>query len=471
MKRLLNILVFFVLASAAMAQEETRIVDSLLQEMARQEGYEKAETMQELSRAFVEISYDECVSIGEKAIEESAKTGDIPLLSQAYWKLGLSYLEHYDFDLAHQCFEQASELLSNSKQTELTMLVLDYKGRVELLMGEFDLALSTYQKALEVSENLGDQLNSADVINNMAYIFFNQDELDKSLDYFENARRRYMQLGDTLSIAQCDNNISNIYIQWQQYDQAKKVLQRAIPVFLEYNDEGSLAHAYHNFGLIYATGHVNLDSAMVYLQKSVICAENVGDETVLIEDEIETANILMLLGHEREALDLYQTALHSSESMGYMKGLLEAYRYMGIYYNEKGDFTTSAVYLKRCMDLAQEKGNQLLANTVRPYLIADYAHLGHFAEMKKELGLFEDDYTAIFSESNELSEELSRLRYYYDGLLQQYDTQNAQIETLQTQRNHYRLAFFGLLALVLFAVVLFLAYKIVRKKRAKSVNP
>ena len=467
MKRLLLIVFLAVCSIWAFAQEDTHVVDSLLNEMARQEGYEKAETMQELSRAFFDISFDECISIGEKAIEESAKTGDTPLLSQAYWKLGLSFLEHYDFDLAHDCFETASELLSNSKETELTMLVLDYKGRVELLMGEFDMALSTYQKALDVSEKLDDQLNSADVINNIAYIYFSQDELDKSLDYFENARRRYVQLGDSLSIAQCDNNISNIYVQWQQYDQAKKVLQRAIPVFLEYNDEGSLAHAYHNFGLIYATGHVNLDSALLFLQKSVICAENVGDETILIENEIETANILMLLGRDREAMDFYQSALHSSESMGYLNGLLEAYRHVGIYYNGKGDFTTSAVYLKRCMDLAEEKGNQLLANIVRPYLIANYAHLGHFAEMKKELGLLKDDYTAVFSESNELSEELLHLKYNYEGLLQQYESQNDQLQTLQSQLDQYRLAFFGLLAIALFALAFLVTYKIVRKKRAK----
>lgn len=467
MKRLLLIVFLAVCSIWAFAQEDTHVVDSLLNEMARQEGYEKAETMQELSRAFFDISFDECISIGEKAIEESAKTGDTPLLSQAYWKLGLSFLEHYDFDLAHDCFETASELLSNSKETELTMLVLDYKGRVELLMGEFDMALSTYQKALDVSEKLDDQLNSADVINNIAYIYFSRDELDKSLDYFENARRRYVQLGDSLSIAQCDNNISNIYVQWQQYDQAKKVLQRAIPVFLEYNDEGSLAHAYHNFGLIYATGHVNLDSALLFLQKSVICAENVGDETILIENEIETANILMLLGRDREAMNFYQSALHSSESMGYLNGLLEAYRHVGIYYNGKGDFTTSAVYLKRCMDLAEEKGNQLLANIVRPYLIANYAHLGHFAEMKKELGLLKDDYTAVFSESNELSEELLHLKYNYEGLLQQYESQNDQLQTLQSQLDQYRLAFFGLLAIALFALAFLVTYKIVRKKRAK----
>ena len=41
--------------------------------------------------------------------------------------------------------------------------------------------------------------------------------------------------------------------------------------------------------------------------------------------------------------------------MGYVIGMLEAYKNLGIHYNEMGDFTTSAVYLKRCMDLASEE--------------------------------------------------------------------------------------------------------------------
>ena len=468
MKRLLNILVFTFLASVAFAQEEMRVIDSLERVMAKQEGRERVETMMELSKAFVDFSFDDCINWGEKAIKEAASLQDDELVAKAYWKIGLRYLHHYEFDLAHDQFVTAWDILRDKqKASEQLMDVLNYKGYVELYMGEIDSALTTYQQTLKVSEILGDEANCADVYNGMAYLHFQQGRFDKAMECFLNARNRYEHLQDTLSVAQCDNNISNIYVEWQKFDEALALLQKVIPVFERNEDEASLAHAYQNLGAIYATGHVNMDSALVYLNKSIVCAKNVGDQVTLIEDELELAGVLRHLGREKDAIGLYQSALHSSETMGYVIGMLEAYKNLGIHYNETGDFTTSAVYLKRCMDLASEKGNQLYVNTVRPYLIADYARLGQLMEMKRELGLIQDDYMGIVNENSALSDELSRIQYNVEGLLGQYESQINQIETLQSQRNHYRMAFSGLLCLCLAAVVLYIAYKIVRKKRSK----
>ena len=468
MKRLFNILVFLLLALVAFAQEEMQVIDSLERVMAKQEGRERVETMMELSKAFVDFSFDDCINWGEKAIKEATSLQDEELVAKAYWKIGLRYLHHYEFDLAHDQFVTAWDILRDKQEaSEQLMDVLNYKGYVELYMGEIDSALTTYQQTLKVSEILGDEANCADVYNGMAYLHFQQGRFDKAMECFLNARNRYEHLQDTLSVAQCDNNISNIYVEWQKFDEALALLQKVIPVFERNEDEASLAHAYQNLGAIYATGHVNMDSALVYLNKSIVCAENVGDQMTLIEDELELAGVLRHMGREKDAIGLYQSALHSSETMGYVIGMLEAYKNLGIHYNETGDFTTSAIYLKRCMDLASEKGNQLYVNTVRPYLIADYARLGQLMEMKRELGLIQDDYMGIVNENSALSDELSRIQYNVEGLLGQYESQINQIETLQSQRNHYRMAFYGLLCLCLAAVVLYIAYKIVRKKRSK----
>ena len=467
MKRVFNILILSFLTTFIFAQDETRVIDSLESVMAKQEGREKVETMMELSKAFFDYSFDECIDWGEKAIQEATQFRDEELMAKSYWKIGMRYLNHYELDLALENYNKALELLKNKEDSELLEDVLNYKGRVELFMGEMDSAIMTYQYALRVSENLGDELNCADVINNMAYIYYQQDDMDKSLEYFKEARKRFEMVQDTLSIAQCDNNISNIYVERQQFDEALSLLQKVIPVFDHYQDEASLAHAYQNLGTAYASGFVKCDSALVYLQKSIVCAENVGDQITLIEDELELAGVMRQLNREGEAISLYQSALHSSEAMGYTIGMMEAYKNLGIHYNIVGDFTTSAVYLKRCMDLASEKGNQLYVNTVRPYLIADYARLGQLMEMKKELGLMQDEYLGIVNENNALSDELSRIQSNVEGLLEQYESQSEQIETLQTQRNHYRLAFFGLLAIGLFVTALLIAYKIVRKNRAK----
>lgn len=464
MKRLINILVFVLLTSFSFAQEEMQVIDSLQNVMAKQEGAKRVETMAELAQFMFNVSFDDCISIGETAVAEAEKLCDDDLLSWTYWMLGTSFMNHYDFDLALEHFDKAIELLEGKEESEWLMYALDYKGRVELLMGNLDEALATYLRDLEVSQHLGDEPNCADVTNNLAYIYFHQDELEKALESFSLARQKFEYLVDTLSVAQCDNNISNIYVQWQQFDKAKSILQEAIPVFKRFDDESSLSHAYQNLGTVYATGLVNYDSALFYLQKSVACAENVDDEIVLIEDEIETANVLMKLGRENDAMSLYQSALHSSETMGYLNGTMESYRMLGIHYNEKGDFTTSAVYLKRCVEIAEENGNQVFVNSVRPYLIADYAHLGHFAEMKEQLDLFQENYASVFNESNSLSEKLADLQDDAESLFVMYESQNEEIETLQSQRNSYRLAFFGLLGIALFSLAILVVCKIVRKK-------
>ena len=58
MRLWLNILVFFCLTIGVYAQDEMRVIDSLENVMAKQEGKERVETMLELSRAFVDFSFD-----------------------------------------------------------------------------------------------------------------------------------------------------------------------------------------------------------------------------------------------------------------------------------------------------------------------------------------------------------------------------------------------------------------------------
>lgn len=468
MRRFLYIWVFVFIASVAAAQEGTRAIDSLENALAVQQGREKVETMIELSKAFFDFSFDDCINWSEKAIAEAKNTKDKQLEAMAYGEIGIHYLNHFEFDLSKKSFENAEALLVDGNDSILLKDVLNYLGRVELFMGDIDLALSTFQRDLEISKHLGDEMNCADLTNNIAYIYFQKNDLDQALEGFKDARLRYDKLDDTLSAAQCDNNLGNIYMERQQYDEVLKLLQKAIPVFEQYGDEASLAHAYQNMGTVYATGHVDLDAAMCYFQKSIMCAENTGDEMTMVEDEIEMANVFKRIGRDKEALTLYQSALKASEKMGYQNGILDAYKHLGIHYNETGDFTTSAIYLKRCMDLALEKGNQLYVNSVRPFLISDYAHLGRIEEMGKELGLMQEDYEIVLSESNTLDAELARLKDNAEDLLSQYNSQSAQIQALQSQCNHYRLAFFGLLAIALFALVLLVVYKIVRKKRAKT---
>ena len=152
MKRLLLILSFVVVSIWACAQEETRIVDSFESVLPTQQGREKVETMIELSKAFFDFSFDDCINWGEKAIEEAEKMNDNQLTAIAYGEIGIHYLNHYEFDLSKRSFENAETLLADGIDSILLTDVLNYLGRVELFMGDLDLALSTFQHDLELSK-------------------------------------------------------------------------------------------------------------------------------------------------------------------------------------------------------------------------------------------------------------------------------------------------------------------------------
>ena len=123
--------------------------------------------------------------------------------------------------------------------------------------------------------------------------------------------------------------------------------------------------------------------------------------------------------------------------------------------------------MNRFLELESKSGVTIAKSSMRFSLVLNYARLGRFDDLESELSIIEDEYDGVIRENADLYEQNGMLRSEVADLLKEHDSQNQQIESLQSQRNQYRLAFFGLLAIALFAVVLFMAYKIVRKKRSK----
>ena len=114
MKRLLNILVFLCLSSIVFAQEETRTIDSLENVLSTQQGSERIKTMIQMVWAFYDISFDDGIEWGEKAIKLSHEMGDIELEAEASYAIGVQYGYHNDFDLAQIYLKNSFDLFKRS---------------------------------------------------------------------------------------------------------------------------------------------------------------------------------------------------------------------------------------------------------------------------------------------------------------------------------------------------------------------
>ena len=143
--------------------------------------------------------------------------------------------------------------------------------------------------------------------------------------------------------------------------------------------------------------------------------------------------------------------------------------YVGLitYYAQLGQAPQSLRYYSLYSELEKSTGIVSARPLLKKSLVMDYALLGRFEEMTIELEALDEQNKGLERENNDLYDRLTALQEDFSCLLSQYESQNEQIKTLQAQRDHYRLAFFGLLAIALFALAMWIAYRIVRKKTSK----
>lgn len=475
MKRLLLILSFAVCSTWVFAQEGTSVVDSLRNIVTTQEGGDKVKTMIELTWEFYDISFDDCIDWGEKAINEAQRLGLTDLEADATYALGMQYGNHADLDLAQVYLKRAFDLHMSVGNEDRAFEDLWNQAFFEQIWGNMDSSVRIYEKVLPFAEQRCDTLAIAQTYTNLAIIHYQKHDFEQSEANFKKSRAFYKSIDAIVEEAKDNANLASIYMEWGRYAESRKLFQIAIPVFEQTGSYDYQLVTYKNYGLLFEKQFVNYDSASYYFDKAMTCieqvewpAENMIDVLNAKSDVlVEMGNVAMSRHNESLAMNYYEEAFTLAEANKYHFGMMQAALSLGQFYAQQGKATLSLHYLDVYAEEARKTGITMMESAAKKPLIIDYARLGRFDEMVAELDAFDEQKQELQRENNDLYDQLSALQDETQDLLRQYESQNEQIETLKTQRNHYRLAFFGLLAIVIFIAVLLVAYKIVRKKRTK----
>ena len=152
MRRLLAILSFLILALTVHAQEEMRVIDSLEDAIRHQEGRERVLTMIELSYAFFDFSFDDCIDWGEKAIKHSLEMDDTELEADANYALGINYGYHTDLDLAQVYLKNAFDLYQQSGNEAKAFESIWNQAYFEMVLGNMDTAYIAFEKVMKMEQ-------------------------------------------------------------------------------------------------------------------------------------------------------------------------------------------------------------------------------------------------------------------------------------------------------------------------------
>ena len=474
MQRWVVIVLFLVLALMGMGQE-TRIVDSLQEAYSIQEGRDKVLTMIELTWDFYDISFDDCIEWGEKAINEAHALGFADLEAKANYVLGIQYAYHADMDLARQYLKEAYaqfEVLSDTKNAFESLWQL---ATYELTLGNIDTAFQAYEKALPMAESMNDTSACAYIVSNMGLIEYKRNLSEKALHLYDQADRMFRSIGDERMSLRMESNMATICYESGQALEARKLFWRVIPKLEQYEDYYSLVGICSNMGMIYGNDVVDYDSAMYYFQKALYYTEvpiQSKDYEVLVRNEksevmVQIADLLARRGENQESIAKYEEALRLAEESAYLYGQMGACMGLGKVYGEMGQAARSLHYFRCFMELEEVTGVKMMRPSVQRALVMDYARLGMFSELESELADFEENNASLLREMADVNEQNKTLREESMELYDQYESQGKELLEERAKAHQYRLAFFGLLALVLSTAVLLSLYKIVRKKQSK----
>ena len=469
----IGIVTLLLLSLMGFAQEETRVVDSLLSVVVNQEGRDKVLTMIELTWEFYDVSYDDCLDWGEKAINEAHDLGFADLEADATYALGMQYGYHGDLDLAQEKLKEAFRLHERVGDEARAFEDLWNQANFEQKIGNIDTSFHIYEKVLVYAEKRQDSLALAQVYNNMATIQHQKNDFVQAEKNLMKCLDIYKSIHDTVWTLRTETNLAGVYMEWGKYSEAKRLFMDAIPKLEEICDYLMLVNVYKNYGQLFVKQAMEFDSAKFYFEKAFSMVELLGEYGIDVSAP-DQVNILVELGNSdynkgnyRDAIEKYKEAFSFAKSNAYYAGQMQACMGLVSAYSYLAMPSESLHYLDLFLELERKSGITVARSSMKLPLMLNYARLGKFDALESELSDYEEEKNGILRENADIYDQLQELQIEVGGLLNEHDSQNAQIQTLQTERNHYRLAFFGLLAIALFAVVLFLAYKIVRKKRSK----
>jgi tetratricopeptide (TPR) repeat protein len=476
MKRLINILVFFCLCLVGFAQEETRVVDSLLGILPSQEGREKVLTMIELTWEFFDISFNDGIIWGEKAIQLSHEAGDVGLEAEASYAIGVQYGYHNDLDLAQDYLKKAYGLFELDGNEAKAFDALWNQAYFELLLGNMDSASKVFQKVLSMAEQHHDDLACAQVHTNLAAVYYHLNDFNGSIEALKASRGYYELLNDSAALVHADLNLATCYGECGRSAEARELFASVIPRLVALKEYNNLLIAYKNYGLLFERDLINYDSATYYFEKALAITEmedlSRQDRQTISNTKAdvltELGNVAFVQKQFLEAMKYYEEALSLAEGNGYHFGKMQAALGLGQLYAKMGQATQSLQYMDRYAEEALRSGITLMEPVVKKFLILDYARLGRFGEMEKELENLDEQRAALVRENADIYEHNRTLKNEISELLLQYESQSDQIQTLQAQRNHYRLAFFGLLAIILVAMAFWIFRRILLNNRHRS---
>jgi putative nucleotidyltransferase with HDIG domain len=180
--------------------------------------------------------WSSAIALCERIFAQSAQAGDIESLTEAVLRIGYSYNDSENFEVAGEYIDLAYTLAILRGDTQVASRALNGKAILHHQKGEILQAEQSYRSAREMAADAGDLLTVGNTSQNLGILANIRGSLEEALEHYQQGLSCYETLQHSRGIARVLNNIGMLHTDLGQLDAAEACLDRSLELCREVED-------------------------------------------------------------------------------------------------------------------------------------------------------------------------------------------------------------------------------------------
>ena len=369
-----------------------------------------------------------------------------------------------------QIYADSSKLLYAAAREPYGVARYDYLiGVIERHKGNFPIAKEHLNRFLSAATTEKDTLKMADTHFQLGTILQNQGLLDEAIEHEYASIRLYEAAGFPQYTADSYTNLGIIYRKLKQYEDSERQYRRALEIDEKLDDLDGQASNHANLGNLYAE-QGRYEDAIVCYQRAMHFDSLNQSAWGLAYDHEDIGNMLNHQGNYRDGLNQHFLALGIRRQLPHQKEIAFSYQNIGNAYFALNQPDPALIYLDSAATIGQAIEAKELLSEIAGTRSKIYARAGNYRLAYAYSVEYNNRHDSLLNQG--ITDKINTLNAQFETEIKenQIALLNSENALKSSQLTAKKRQLTGLLiALILFAVLSILVYRLYRRTESQKV--
>ena len=431
--------------------------------------------------------------LDEKIMQYASESLSFSQKENYQWGIGVSYYVKSFYEFAKRNYEQAlndisiaEQVLEKSGDKKNTGICIYLRANILFDMGNYPGSVKNCTRALEIWQAIGYKALTGTCSHDLAISYARLGNYSKAIEYAYKALQISEELGDKKVMAQSLHLIGAIYYGFGDYENAMKNFRVATAIYLELGNKFDFAQNNNMIGEVLLDQGNYTEAHQKFYQSLAIYEElgapawgapwgysNIGS---VYEKQGDSANAAgkktLAVNKYKEALNNYTISLKKFEEIKDPAGTAEQKIFMGKIHFKLGQLSIAKTYLLDGLKIASKFGEKLNLAPCYLYLSQIDSAEGNTRNAYEHYKLYAQHRDSMFNRESSHKLSIYKVQYEFEKKEQEIKLLTAENKlntvTAEKQSQQKRVAYAGIVLVLLLASLGFFAYRKNQRLRAEQ---